>query len=75
MKKVSKIFFFFVAPLGLLFLANNFIDIENFQIWCGVLVMFSIVQGMVTAESKKINRRIDLLLKIMNQENEQNSTQ
>ena len=75
MKKVSKIFFFFVAPLGLLFLANIFIDIENLQIWCGVLVMFSIVQGMVTAESKKINRRIDLLLKIMNQENEQNSTQ
>jgi hypothetical protein len=59
-----------VMPFGFLILANIFftIDTELFQVLCIIFFASSVVQGMVTAESKKTNRRIDLLLKIINQD-------
>ena len=64
-----------IAPLGLLLAANSLFTIESelFQIMCVFFIASSLVQGMVTAESKKTNRRIDLLLKIIKQEQSKNT--
>lgn len=70
-----KDFISIIAPFGLLLLANSFFTIESelFQIMLVIFIASSFVQGMVTAESKKTNRRIDLLLKIINQEQSENT--
>jgi len=70
-----KDFLSIIAPFGLLLLANSFFTIESelFQIMCVIFIASSFVQGMVTAESKKTNRRIDLLLKIIKQEQSKNT--
>ena len=64
-----KDFLSLIAPFGLLLIANSFFTIESelLKVMCVILVASSFVQGMVTAESKKTNRRIDLLLKIIKQ--------
>ena len=64
-----------IAPFGLLLIANSFFTIETelFQIMCVIFFASSFVQGMVTAESKKTNRRIDLLLKIIKQDQSKNT--
>jgi len=68
-------FILVMLPLGLLLLTNYFfkIDSELFQVLCVLFVASSFVQSMVTAESKKTNRRIDLLLKIIKQEQSKNT--
>jgi hypothetical protein len=70
-----KDFLSIIAPFGLLLLANSFFTIESelFQIMCVIFIASSFVQGMVTAESKKTNRRIDLLLKIIKQDQSKNT--
>ena len=70
-----KDFLSVVAPFGLLLIANNFFTIESelFQVMCVIFFASSFVQGMVTAESKKTNRRINLLLKIIKQEQSKNT--
>ena len=62
-----------IAPLILLLLASQFfkIDSDTLMVMYVIFAASSVVQGMVTAESKKVNRRIDLLLKILKQEREQ----
>ena len=70
-----KDFLSVIAPFGLLPIANSLFTIESelFQIMCVIFFASSFVQGMVTAESKKTNRRIDLLLKIIKQEQSENT--
>jgi len=65
-----------IAPLVLLLLASQFfkIDSDTLMVMYVIFAASSFVQGMVTAESKKVNRRIDLLLKILKQEREQKNT-
>jgi len=62
-------------PFGFLMVANSFftIDTELFQVLCIIFFASSVVQGIVTAESKKTNRRIDLLLKIIKQNQSKNT--
>ena len=59
-----------IAPFVLLLIANNFFEIESelFQVLCILFFASSCVQIMVTAESKKTNRRIDLLHKMLKQD-------
>jgi hypothetical protein len=54
----------------LLSIANSFYDIETeiFQIICFIFLASAVVQGMIREQTKKTNRRIDLLLKIINHE-------
>ena len=70
-----KDFLSVIAPFGLLLIANSLFTIESelFQIMCVIFFASPFVQGMVTAESKKTNRRIDLLLKIIKQEQSKNT--
>ena len=57
-------------PFILLSIANSFYDIETeiFQIICFIFLASAVVQGMIREQTKKTNRRIDLLLKIINHE-------
>lgn len=70
-----KDFLSIIAPFGLLLIANSFftIEAELFQIMCVIFFASSFVQGMATAESKKTNRRMDLLLKIIKQDQSKNT--
>ena len=65
-----------ITPLFLLLLASFYftIDPELFQMLVLIFIASSAVQGMVTAESKKTNRRIDLLVKILKKEREHENT-
>jgi hypothetical protein len=59
-----------IAPLTLLIISQRFLNIDP-DTYKVMLIIFSasfFVQTMVTAESKKVNRRIDLLLEILKQE-------
>ena len=60
-------------PLALILLSSRFVDFETetFYVMLGIFAISSFVQGMVRAESIKVNRRIDLLLKIIKQEHKQ----
>lgn len=62
-----------ITPLILLIIAGQFfeIDRDTYRVMFVIFTASCFVQGMVTAESKKVNRRIDLLLKILKQEREQ----
>lgn len=62
-----------IAPLVLLLIMGLFIDIDRdtYSVMFVLFTAYSIVQGMVTRESKKVNRRIELLLRILKQEREQ----
>jgi len=57
-------------PFILLSIANSFYNIETeiFQIICFIFLASAVVQGMIREQTKKTNRRIDLLLKIINHE-------
>jgi len=70
-----KDFLSIIAPFGLLLIANSFFTIESelFQIMCAIFFALSVVQGMVKDESKKTNRRINLLFKIIEQEQSKNT--
>jgi len=61
-----------ISPFALLLLASQFVDIDSgtLNVMYIAFVASAFVQGMVTAESKKVNRRMDLLLKILKQERE-----
>mgnify|MGYP000630674911 CR=1 FL=1 len=63
------------APFAMLLITNSVFEIEPelFQLLCILIFASSFVQSMVTAQSKKNNRRIDLLYKIIKQENNKNS--
>ena len=65
-----------IAPCFLFLLATFYftIDPELFQVLLVVFISSSAIQGMVTAESKKTNRRIDLLVKILKHERERKNT-
>jgi len=65
-----------LAPLVLLIIAGQFlsIDSDTYNVMFVIFTASTFVQGMVTAESKKVNRRIDLLLKILKQEREHKNT-
>ncbi|CAM3854586.1 MULTISPECIES: hypothetical protein [Pseudoalteromonas] len=54
-------------PFVLLSIANSFYDIETelFQIICFIFMVSAMVQGMIRDQTKKTNRRIDLLVKII----------
>ncbi|PKG84276.1 hypothetical protein CXF85_08720 [Colwellia sp. 75C3] len=70
-----KDFLSIIAPLGLLLIANSLFTIEPelFQIMSVIFIASSFVQSIVTAERKKTNRRIDLLLKIIKQDQSKNT--
>ncbi|OUS71536.1 hypothetical protein B5G52_11360 [Pseudoalteromonas sp. A601] len=59
-----------LLPFVLLSIANSFYDIETelFQIICFIFVVSAMVQGMIREGTKKTNRRIDLLVKIIKHE-------
>jgi len=61
-----------LAPLLLLVLVSQFVNIDSdtLNVMYVIFVASAFVQGMVSAESKKVNRRIDLLLKILKTERE-----
>ena len=63
-----------IAPFAFLLIANSFFEIDSglLQVLCVVFFASSFVQGMVAAESRKTNRRIDLLLQIIKQERSKN---
>jgi len=65
-----KEFLAIIVPFGLILIANNLftIDSELLQIFIVIFFASIFVQGLVKAENKKTNRRIDLLLKIIKQE-------
>lgn len=61
-----------IAPLAILFIAGLFIDIDR-NTYTLIFVVFTascIVQGALTRENKKVNRRIELLQRILKQERE-----
>lgn len=62
-----------IAPLIMLFVAGQFIDIDadTYKVMFVLFTASCLVQGMVTRESKKVNRRIELLLRIIKQERKQ----
>lgn len=57
-------------PFALLSIANSFYDIDTelIQIICVIFFSSAVVQGMIREQAKKTNRRIDLLVKIINHE-------
>ncbi|NQZ90422.1 MAG: hypothetical protein HRT54_22895 [Colwellia sp.] len=59
-----------ITPFGLLFIAQRFLNVDPDTLKIMFITLFatSFVQTMITAESKKVNRRIDLLLEILKQE-------
>ncbi len=65
-----------LAPLVLLIITGQFLEIDSdtYKVMFVIFTASTFVQGMVTAESKKVNRRIDLLLKILKQEREHKNT-
>jgi hypothetical protein len=68
---IKDIFQVFV-PFILLLVASQFVNIDSETLNVMYIIFFAsaIVQGMVSAESKKVNRRMDLLLKILKKERE-----
>jgi hypothetical protein len=70
-----KDFFAVIVPFGLLLAANSVftIDSEFFPILVVILFAVPAVQGIVKAESNRTNRRMDLLLKIIKQEQSKNT--
>jgi hypothetical protein len=64
------------VPFALLLISTRFVDFETdtFYVVLAIVAISSFVQGMVRAESIKVNRRIDLLLKIIKQEHKQKNT-
>ena len=65
-----------LAPLVLLIIAGQFLEIDSdtYKVMFVIFTASTFVQAMVTAETKKVNRRIDLLLKILKQEREHKNT-
>jgi len=65
-----------IAPLIMLLIAGQFFDIDRdtYRVMFVLFTASCLVQGMVTRESKKVNRRIELLLKILKQERKQRNT-
>lgn len=59
-----------LAPLVLLLLAGQFLEIDSnaYKVMYVIIIVSAFVQVKVSAESKKVNRRIDLLLKILKQD-------
>lgn len=57
-------------PFALLSIANSFYDIDTelIQIICVIFFTSAVVQSMIREQTKKTNRRIDLLLKIIKHE-------
>ncbi|MBA6304672.1 hypothetical protein [Colwellia sp. MB02u-14] len=70
-----KDLFAILVSFGLLLAANSFftIDSELFQILAVILFAVPAIQGIVKAESNRTNRRMDLLLKIIKQEQSKNT--
>lgn len=64
-----------IAPFAFLLIANSIFEIDSdlFQVLCIIFFASSFVQAMVAAESKKTNRRIDLLFKIIKQNQSKNT--
>ena len=50
------------------------IDSDTLDVMYLIFTASAFVQGMVSAESRKVNRRMDLLFKILKQEREQKNT-
>jgi len=70
-----KYLFVIIVQFALLLAANSFftIDSELFQIFVVIIIAVPAVQGIVKAESNRTNRRMDLLLKIIKQEQSKNT--
>lgn len=58
---------FVFASFAILLIVNHFLVIETelFRILCMMLFVTFFIQGMIAVQSRRTNRRIDLLMKII----------